>query len=151
MTHRSLIAACLVTVLAAAAVASEGVTEPIVVAVSAASPVTELDLEEVRRIFLKERLRWPDGEVITVFERHSSSPIRHRFSVEVLGRTPAELSQYWLNLRLTQGVKAPRTCRSAVLVKEYLKRTRGGISYLLASEVDASVKVVAVVEAEDDG
>ncbi len=74
--------------------------------------------------------------------------IRTQFSTRIFGKTPLELREYWLNLKLTRGLKAPKVLRSSTLVKQYLKRVKGGIGYVYLSDVDDSVRVVCVLNLE---
>lgn len=122
----------------------------VVVVVSKKNPVESIDMRDLSRIFLRQRLHWSNGWAITVFERSTETSIRTEFSLRVFGKTPAELHEYWLNLQLTRGLKAPKVCRSARLVGQYLSRVKGGIGYIYDDEVDDTVKVVPITE-DDDG
>ena len=128
-----------------AAVAQEG-HDRIVVVVNRDNPVTSLSPLELQNIFLRKQQVWSDGTPITVYERTSEDPIRSIFAEQILRREVTQLPAYWLQLKMTQGIQAPKVCRSALLVKSYLLRVRGGIAYLYESEVDDHLKVVAVVE-----
>lgn len=120
--------------------------ERIAIVVSQQNPIGSLKLEELQGIFLREKAKWPNGETITVYERPTNDRIRAHFSQLVLHRDPRQLSEYWLNLKLTRGLKAPKVCRSSNLVKEYLRRVKGGIAYMYADEVDHTIKAVKFLE-----
>lgn len=128
---------------------SAGKPTRIAVVVSRNSPVKSLEQQELRRIFLRKKTMWPNRWAVTVYERHSRNPIREQFSKAVLGKKPSELREYWLNLKLTRGLKAPKACRSAKLVKQYLARVKGGIGYMYEREVDETVKVVKIIPIEE--
>lgn len=121
----------------------------LVVVVSRENPVDSLNVDELRRTFLRQVANWKDGEAVAVFERPSDSPIGREFSQRVLKKTAEELKIYWMELQVTRGIKPPKVLRSANLVKEYLQRVRGGIGYIHENEVDESVKVVKIPELED--
>jgi len=118
--------------------------ERIVVVVARSNPVETLKLVQLRRIFLRQVTRWPNGSAITVFERPASSRVRREFCRKIFGKEPAEFEQYWMNLQLTRGLRPPKVLRTPTLVKRYLARVKGGIAYLYESEVDDSVKVIRV-------
>ncbi len=121
----------------------------IAVVVSRKNPVKSLKQGDLRRIFLRKKTVWSNRWAVTVYERHSRNPIREQFSKAVLGKKPSELREYWLNLKLTRGLKAPKACRSAKLVKQYLARVKGGISYIYEREIDDTVKVVKIIAVEE--
>ncbi len=121
----------------------------IVVVVSKKNPVDSIKARVLERIFLRQNLHWGNGWAITVFERSVGTRIRGDFSQRILGKKPEELNEYWLNLQLTRGLKAPKACRTAKLVKQYLLRTKGGIGYMYEDEVDDTVKVVPIIEDKD--
>ncbi len=123
----------------------------IAVVVSSKNPVDKLNETQLRRIFLRQKTVWPNQWPITVYERHTRNPIRSLFSIAVLGKTPEQLREYWLNLKLTRGLKAPKACRSARLVKEYLSRVKGGIGYIEERDTDDTVKVVSIIEVSVHG
>ncbi|MFQ5462657.1 MAG: hypothetical protein ACE5E5_08530 [Phycisphaerae bacterium] len=118
----------------------------IVVVVSSKNPIKTLTPAELARIFLRQQTQWPNGWAITVFVRPMKAPIRQRFSQIVLHKKPEALHEYWLNLKLTRGLKPPKVLRSAMLVKRYLERVKGGIAYLYEDEVDETVRVVTIQE-----
>ncbi len=109
------------------------------------NPIDTLELGELRRIFLREKSRWPKDGAITVFDRHSDNPIQSLFADHVLRMTPGKLHEYWLNMKLTRGIEAPKRLRSARLLKNYLKRTKGGIGYMFEDEVDDTMRVVKLL------
>ncbi len=129
-------------------------TEPdtvrIAVVVHSSNPVESLTEGELERIFLRKSLKWDHGETITVFERPAETTIRNQFSRHVLHKTPSELVEYWLNLKLTRGLSAPKVTRSPRLLKLLLKRKRGGIGYLYEGDVDDTVKVITTLEVRAD-
>lgn len=133
----------------AAAATSKPQSGKLVVVVSRENPVDSLNVEELRRIFLRQVTNWKDGETVSVFERPFDSPIGREFSQRVLKKTAEELKTYWMELQVTKGMKPPKVLRSASLVKEYLQRVRGGIGYIHENEVDESVKVVKIPELEE--
>ncbi|MFQ5501111.1 MAG: hypothetical protein ACE5EQ_02295 [Phycisphaerae bacterium] len=118
----------------------------IAVVVSPKNPITTVSSRDLHRIFLRQKTKWPNHWKITVYDQHTKNPIRTEFSRRILGKTPAQLKEYWLNLKLTRGLKPSKTCRSPRLVKQYLKRVKGGIGYLYEDEVDKTVKVIKWIE-----
>lgn len=123
----------------------------IAVVVNPKNPIRTVSMGDLRRIFLRQKTKWPNRWKIKVYEQHTRHRIRSEFSRIVLGKKPNQLNEYWLNLKLTQGLKPPRTCRSSRLLKQYLKRVKGGIGYLYEHEVDKTVKVIRLIELDRRG
>jgi ABC-type phosphate transport system substrate-binding protein len=117
----------------------------ILVVVSSANTAGPLALAQVRRIFLREVTVWDNGWPITVFERSSDHPIRAIFSSTVMGKTPGQLSEYWLGLALTRGLDPPKVCRTATLLRQYLERVKGGVGYVYEDELESGMLVVSGV------
>lgn len=117
----------------------------IVVVVSKKNPISSVTEAELARIFLRKKNHWPNGVSITVFERPVGNRIRREFSLDVLQKKPEALREYWMNLKLTRGLKPPKVLRSAKLVKRYLARVKGGIGYLYADEADETVRTIEIV------
>jgi len=106
--------------------------------------VNALKLDELKRIYRKERTKWPDGEAIIPFDHAGSSDLRRSFCRTVLGATVSEVQNFWINQRMTAGITGPKVFKSATLVKRFVANTPGGIAYIAPDEVDDTVKVVAI-------
>lgn len=117
----------------------------IVVVVSTKNPFNSIRLAELARIYLRKKIQWPNGESITAYDRPAGNRIRQEFSQKILGKSPKDLREYWMNLQLTRGLKPPKVLRSAKLVKRYLTRVKGGIGYLYEDEIDDTVKVLQII------
>jgi hypothetical protein len=118
------------------------------VVVHPSNTVGMLTRADVRRIFLRERTVWPNGETISVLERPAETAIRSQFDRRAIRKSPAALAEYWLNLRLTRGLDPPRVCPTAGLLKLYLQRLKGGVGYLYEHEVDHTTRVIAWIAVE---
>ncbi|MEW6741456.1 MAG: substrate-binding domain-containing protein [Planctomycetota bacterium] len=123
----------------------------IAIVVNKNNPTKSASKAELQRIFLKKQAKWSDGSPITVLERTASDPIKTKFSDLVLEMTQAELTEYWLNLKLTRGISAPESYASARLVTRYIERAQGAVGYMWAHEVGESLKVIARLDVESDG
>jgi hypothetical protein len=102
---------------------------------------SRLDVDEVARIYLKQRRHWAGGETIVPVNHTSGSPLRDVFSAAVLARTPQQLERYW-NRQYFLGVLPPATLASDEAVKRFVARERRAIGYIRASALDSSVRVV---------
>lgn len=102
---------------------------------------SRLDVEELARIYLRQRRHWPGGDAIVPVNHEAGSPVRDAFAGAVLARTPQQLAVYW-NRQYFQGVLPPATLASDEAVKLFVAREKRAIGYLRASALDDSVRVV---------
>ena len=117
---------------------------PFVVIVNNANPVATLTQAELRRIFMKQSRMWPHGEPMVPVDWDSTHYLRAVFSKDVLKRSVREMAEYWVQQSMTQGLTPPSTQRSARAVLRFVASVPGAISYVPPSEVDDTVRVVAV-------
>ena len=117
---------------------------PFVVVVNTANPVKSLTTAELRRIFMKQSRMWPHGEQAVPVDWDSTHYLRAVFSKQVLNRSVREMAEYWVQQSMTQGLTPPSTQRSARSVLRFVASVPGAISYVPPSEVDETVRVVAV-------
>jgi ABC-type phosphate transport system substrate-binding protein len=70
-------------------------TPAYIVVINAKTPYVTLDRDFVADAFLKKTTRWPNGDVIKPIDLAPDSPVRARFSEEVLKRSVAAVKSYW--------------------------------------------------------
>ncbi len=114
-------------------------------------PVTSISSGEARRIFLLRQRFWPGGRAAAPVNLPAASELRRDFSLQLLGRTVKELTEYWNDLYF-HGTEPPPVLDSERAVLLYVARTPGAIGYVWASTLRAaperdSVKLVLTIEA----
>jgi ABC-type phosphate transport system substrate-binding protein len=102
---------------------------------------TRLTVEQIARIYLKQRRFWDDGELIVPVNRDSGSAARDAFVRRVFGANARQLVVYW-NRQYFHGVLPPATLASDEAVKRFVAGERLAIGYVHPSVVDDSVRVV---------
>lgn len=100
-----------------------------------------LGVEDVARIYLKQRRFWSDGERIVPLNRDSGSEARESFVRKVFGAGGRQLAIYW-NRQYFQGVLPPATLASDEAVRRFVAGEPLAIGYVHPSVVDDSVRVV---------
>lgn len=138
MLPRLLTVACLVTVLAATARAEE--RRGIAVIVHPARQV-ELSVDDVAQIYLRRKRFWGDGAPIVPLNIAAGTPLREAFSKIVLRQDEARLADYW-NRQYFYGILPPATLASTQAILRYVASDPNALSYVPATEVDGSVRVV---------
>lgn len=112
--------------------------------VNAANPVSGLDRGFVAEAFLKKTTRWPNDELIRPVDLAADSPVRRRFSDEILKKSVAAVKSYWQQLVFSgRGLPPPELDNEDQIVRFVLKNP-GGIGYVSASTGIEGTKVISV-------
>jgi hypothetical protein len=96
-----------------------------------------IDVDDLRRIFLKQRRFWPDGSPIVPINQEDGLE-RELFDRGVLQSEAARLAAYW-DRRYFEGVFPPITLASDEAVRRYVASRPNAIGYVDARSVDDSV------------
>src|SRR5690348_6610914 len=75
--------------------------QEVVAVVSAKSPVSALNSEQVADIFLGKTGRFPDGTQAIPIDQHEDSPLRERFYSQFTGKSPAQVKAHWSKIIFT--------------------------------------------------
>ncbi|MGF1545185.1 MAG: hypothetical protein ACFB00_11910 [Parvularculaceae bacterium] len=111
----------------------------VVVLVNAHNEIS-LDEDEtkrlLRRLYLKERSSWPDGERAVFFARASADVAERRFRREILDMTDASLDDHWIRQKQTRGETPPRAVRSTRILMRQIERRPNAVGVVTKSEFD---------------
>jgi ABC-type phosphate transport system substrate-binding protein len=122
-----------------------GGADDIAVVVAAASvPDSSVTMATVAGIYLRKRQMWHDHSRIVAVNLPATHPLRHDFSLRVLGRDPAALQAYW-NKEYFHGVLPPIVLASEEAVMRFVAETPGAIGYVSNCMVDKRVAVVLLI------
>lgn len=138
-TFRALLAAGL---LAAANLASAQVA----VIVNPKSPLASMTAEQVAGIFMGKSSTLPNGATAAPADLPESSAARDQFYSKAAGKTGPQVKATWARLTFSGKATPPRELPSAADVKKHVAGNPDAIGYIEKSAVDATVKVVLVVE-----
>jgi len=109
------------------------------------TPVTELSLADVRKIFLGERQYWNSSMPVVVLVR---APVAHEREVvlkNIYQMTENQFKQYWVaKIFRSEAVSAPKIVYSADMTKQLVSLIPGSIAFMEAKEVGPGVKVLKV-------
>ena len=94
--------------------------------------------------FLKKVTRMPRGEVIRPVDLMPDSPVRRRFSHEVLKRPVSAVRSYWQQVIFAGRDVPPPELETDEEVVRYVLKHPGGIGYVSGTANIGSAKVVAV-------
>lgn len=94
------------------------------------NPTTTLERKNVADVFLKKITRWPDGAPIRPVDLHPDSPVRRRFSDDVLNRSVAAVKSYWQQMVFSGRQVPPPELESEEQVVRYVLKNPGAIGYV---------------------
>jgi ABC-type phosphate transport system substrate-binding protein len=143
MKRRLLLHALAATAVSAVLASPAAFAEDVVPVVSARSPITALSANQVADIFLGKTSRFPDGTPAMPIDLVEESPVRDRFYTEYTGKSPAQVKAHWSKIIFTGRGQPPRQAASATEAKKIVAENPNAIGYIDASQVDASVRVLA--------
>jgi ABC-type phosphate transport system substrate-binding protein len=118
--------------------------DDVVAVVSAKSPLTSLNSSAVADIFLGKTSRFPDGSLAVPIDLNEDSPAREKFYAQLTGKSPAQMKAHWSKIIFTGRGQPPRQVASNAEAKKAIAENPNAIGYIDASQVDASVKVLAL-------
>lgn len=110
------------------------------VVVAANSKAEPMDAEAVRRVFLGRENTLAGARALVIYQK--DGPVREAFDKDVLGKSGAELTQYWSKLTFTGKARAPAERGGDATIKAEVAATPGAIGYISDAAVDATVKVL---------
>jgi ABC-type phosphate transport system substrate-binding protein len=117
--------------------------QDVVAVVSAKSPVTALNAEQVADIFLGKTGRFPDGSQAVPIDQHEDSPARERFYSQFTGKSPAQVKAHWSKIIFTGRGQPPRQAASGAEMKKLIADNPNAIGYLDNALVDSSLRILA--------
>lgn len=83
---------------------------------------------ELERIFQKRQTRWADGAAIVPLEQ--AGAVRAHFYRDVMHISVSQISGFWIQEAMTEGVRPPRLFQSAAQVVRRVSETPGAIGFV---------------------
>jgi ABC-type phosphate transport system substrate-binding protein len=121
-------------------------SEKYVVIVNPGNPIRRLSQTQLSRIYLGKLRGWDiDGRIepVVVLDQKSGTPLRDKFTQDVLRKTPSEADAYWRQ-EIYAGRSFPPVEQSEAEVLASVRSAVGGIAYVSPSADLKGVKVVSV-------
>ncbi len=115
----------------------------IVVITAASSPLTDISLVELRRIYLGEASEFR-GQRMLPFNYEAGERLRVTFDRVVLEFTPEQTGRYWIDRMIRGFGQAPRTAPSQTITRAAVARFPGAIGYIGATQLDATVRALSI-------
>jgi hypothetical protein len=117
----------------------------IAVVVNPGTPVSELSLTEVRKVFLGDRQYWNSRVPVELFIRAPVAREREVILKVIYEMTETQYNHYWIakNFR-AEAVSAPKMVYSNEQANELLAAIPGAIAFMDRKDVRSPLKVVRV-------
>jgi phosphate transport system substrate-binding protein len=130
---------------AAAQGAANRVNGDVAIVVHPDTPVTELGLADVRRIFLGDRQYWRGNTPVVLLVRAPVAREREVVLKMIYRMSEARFKQYWISKIFTaEAATAPKIVYSSDQVAALVSAIPGAIGFMLAKDVQPGVKVLRV-------
>jgi len=127
------------------AVAQKKAGEDVAVVVNPSTPVTEMSLAEVRKVFLGDRQYWNSSMPVVLLVRAPVAREREVVLRTIYQMGESQFKQYWVaKIFRSEVVSAPKIVYSEDMTKELLSAIPGGIAFLAAKDVGPELRVVKV-------
>jgi hypothetical protein len=117
--------------------------DPLVVIVSADSPVQKISAYETEALFTRAQTRWSDGTPVHPFSFPAGTPERELFDRVVLRLNPDQVGRFWLDRRIRGMGMPPKQVPTSALMLQIVANLPGAVGYLTSTRVRPGVRVVA--------
>jgi hypothetical protein len=115
------------------------------IVVSRADSLNNISLSDLRRIYLGEMARWPDGRRIVPVVLPPASAEQRLFLERALKMADIDYAQHWIGQIFRGRVSGPPyTASSSAAARRFVAAHPEAIAFIDAAEADATVRVLAV-------
>ena len=105
-------------------------------------PVTELNLQRVKDIWLGKIRRLEDSAPVRPVDQAPGSKIRDDFYMKSLDKSPQQVKVYWARVVFSGKDEAPLTLNDDAAVRAWVATHPDAIGYIDSAAADAGVKVL---------
>ncbi len=105
-------------------------------------PVNSLNTNDIRSIFLGEKIKWDNTQKITFVILKSKT--HDNFLREYIGSTPAQYRNYWRKMVFTGKSRSPRAFKTPGKLIDYISGTSGSVGYINPDDYNDKIKIIPV-------
>lgn len=100
--------------------------------------------EFLTKVYLGKVSTWPDGSHVMAFDQAEDNPVHDKFYIEILGKNPSLVKSLWTQNIFTGKRLPPKIANPDIEMKKLVNINKNAIGYINASNIDESVKVIAI-------
>jgi len=115
-----------------------------VVIVQATNPASSVERKFLENAFLKKITRWPDDTTIRPVDLPASSPVRRRFTEEILERTLESVKSYWQQRIFSGRDVPPPELDTDEDVVAYVRKHDGAVGYVSGHADVSGAKIMEI-------
>lgn len=112
--------------------------------VNKSNSVSSLDKAEVAKLFMKQSVKWANGQTVEPVDQSPAAGVRERFSDDVHGKAVGAVQSAWQRIIFSGRGVPPAELRSDEDVIEFVADHAGGIGYVGEGAATDRVKVVEI-------
>lgn len=110
------------------------------------SPLASLTKEQISSLYLGRTSKGPNGNAVVLFNQSDNQPVRDLFYWKLNGKSATEVRALWTRLVFSGKAQFPKELLNNEEVKKAVVADRNSIGYIDKSSVDASIKVLFLLE-----
>ena len=133
------------TVLLGFGARSQAAADDVAVIVHKSNPISTLSMIQLRKIVLAQEAKWPSGGKILVWMTSPGQPERASTLKIVCGMSETDYTLHFMHASFNgDGGDPPKAGGSGAQVRQSIAGAANGVGFIWASQVDDSVKVIAI-------
>jgi ABC-type phosphate transport system substrate-binding protein len=139
------LAVLLLAAICVVALAQKSANVDIAVVVHPDTPITNLSMADVRKVFLGDRQYWSTNVPVVLLIRAPVARERDVVLKRIYQMSDAQFKQYWIaKIFRAESASAPKVVYSNDMANELVSAIPGAIAFIDAREVRPGVKIVRV-------
>jgi len=139
------VAVLLLAIICAVALAQKSTDVDIAVVVHPDTPITNLSMAAVRKVFLGDRQYWSTNVPVVLLIRAPVARERDVVLKRIYQMSDAQFKQYWIaKIFRAESASAPKVVYSNDMANELVSAIPGAIAFIDSREVRPGVKIVRV-------
>jgi len=114
------------------------------VVVAKGSPVQDLSLRALKRVFVNEGVSDPSGRRYVPFNHPARTSDRLAFDAIALEMSAEQVSQFWIERKIHGIARPPRSVDSLALLLRLVARLPGAIGYARPAQLSGDVRAIRI-------
>ncbi len=131
---------CMLTSIAASAASGGQLLAEVAVVTAPSSPISTVKPEELEKLFLAKAKTIGSNHAVPAEQKNKS--VKSEFHEKITQKSPDVLQRYWARKVFAGDSIPPIELANDQDVKTWVNSTPGGVGYIDAKSVDATVKVI---------